>query len=443
MEKLVIPNPKWLEAQNSGRSTWGINKFITNFFVMPNEDFIVPRGLFSWITKFCKDFEIPYTIRDDRTIFDHIDIDSSKIVFRPYQLDGVSRLIANSSGVLVSPAGSGKTIMGLSLLPMLGQPTLWLTHTGPLATQAKERAEFFLPNIGEIGLIGDSKWKIGDVLTIGMVQTLVRRMEEASKIQDRFGMLIVDESHRVPSRTFSEVTGIFNPYYTYGLTATPYRRDRLEALMFHALGEDKVVVDIKSVKEHGGIIVPTIRYREIRSKEVDGNDIQKILRDNIVNNTKRNRIIVGDVVREAAEGHFCIVISDRKEHCEMLFDLISKSWEKTGIATGDYTKKQVQEEIDRLNRREVTVLVATSALLGEGFDAAFLDRGFLAMPFRAEAKTEQFVGRIQRSAPEKEDAILYDYVDVNIGVLKNQFYSKSKDCRYRIYTKLGAYVEPY
>jgi hypothetical protein len=63
------------------------------------------------------------------------------------------------------------------------------------------------------------------------------------------------------------------------------------------------------------------------------------------------------------------------------------------------------------------------------------------MPFRAEAKAEQLIGRIQRSFPGKVDGIVYDYVDEDIGVVRNQYNNKSKPCRYRTYMRLGVAVE--
>ena len=90
------------------------------------------------------------------------------------------------------------------------------------------------------------------------------------------------------------------------------------------------------------------------------------------------------------------------------------------------------------------MIVVTFDLLGEGFDVDILNRGFISTPFRSERKAEQLVGRIQRTAAGKTDAIIYDYVDVNIGVLKNQFFANSdKECRYRVYERLGMRVEPY
>lgn len=442
VERLRIPNPKWLEAQSAGRSLYRIEQYITNFIMLPDDSILIPRGMFSWIKEKAKEFGIEYTVIDSRTKFEHIDIDSSKIRYRPYQFDAVLALITESSeGVLVAPAGSGKTVMGLSLIPLVGQPTLWLTHTGPLANQAVERASSFLPDIGEIGMIGRGEWKKGEVLTVALIQTLVRNQEQLIKMRNDFGMVILDEAHHCPARTFLEVVCHFNPYYLYGLTATPYRRDKLEVLMFQTLGETKTIISNEKVSRYGGIVQPKILHREIKSERVESNNIQMILKKFIINNKQRNQTIVDDVVSEASQGHYCIVVSDRREHCETLCSMITEKWPKTGIATGKYSKKYVQEQVDRYNNEDITVLVATFALLGEGFDVPFLDRAFLAMPFRSETKAEQLIGRIQRSHPGKTDAVVYDYVDSNIGVLKNQFFNKTRDCRFRTYKRLGLEVE--
>lgn len=442
VSKLRIPNPKWLEAQAAGRSVYRIEQYITNFIMLPDSSMMIPRGMFSWLVEKAKELKIDYTVKDFRKRFDHLEIDSSKIRYRPYQFDAVLSLISKSSeGVLVAPAGSGKTVMGLSLIPLVGQPTLWLTHTGPLASQAIERATSFLPAIGEVGMIGRGEWNKGEVLTVALIQTLVRNQEKLIEMRDDFGLVILDEAHHCPARTFLDVVCHFNSYYLYGLTATPYRRDKLESLMFQTLGETKTVISNEKVSKYGGIVKPKILYRTVNSKRIESNDIQMLLKDFVVNNKERNQKIVEDVVKEAKQGHYCIVVSDRREHCETLFSMISERWPKTGIATGKYSKKYVTEQVERYNKEDITVLVATFALLGEGFDVPFLDRAFIAMPFRSETKAEQLVGRIQRTHPGKADAVVYDYVDVDIGVLENQYFNRTRDCRFRTYKRLGLEVE--
>jgi superfamily II DNA or RNA helicase len=448
---LRTPNPKFTEAQDAGRSTWGIPEFIDTFEELPDSSIRIPRGKRPELMKMCEDLRLAHTVRDDRAVVDIPPVDSTHIQYRPYQFDAVLKLTTGGDeGVLTSPAGSGKTVMGLSLIPLLNQRTLWLTHTGPLVDQALDRASSFL-HLGpdDMGLIGRGKWTQGKVLTVATIQTLVRNLNKAFEMRDDYGLILLDEAHHCPATTFLQVVGQFRPYYLYGLTATPYRRDRLEKIMFDALGPELVRVDLEDVKRHGGIIMPTVYYRAVRTHPIpgvtDGNNFSSIVKNYIVPNAPRNHMIVGDVLREAAAGNYCIVISDRKAHCELLHDLISIGWPKTGIATGNYSRKYVAEQVSRFEKDEISVLVATYSLLGEGFDVKKLNRGFVACPFRAENKAEQLIGRLQRTSPEtgKTDAVVYDYVDVDVGVLHNQFNSPRKDCRLKAYERLGVQVLPY
>jgi len=441
---LKVKNPKYHSAITNGYSTWGMDPFIYNFEILPNDNLCIPRGCRSLLIEAVgKDVKIV----DKRTKFGYIDIDSSHIKYRPYQFNNIIKFLkAGEEGLFVSPAGSGKTVVGISMIPILGQPTLWLTHTKALANQAITRIKQFLPGLKEddVGFIGEGKWKPGKIVTVALIPTLVRRMKELHEMRDDYGLVIVDETHHVPASTFLIVIGALNPYYLYGLTATPYRRDKLEALMFQMIGPELIRISIDEVENDGGILMPTVKYRTVHSKPVYGNQIQQILKQNIVNNSKRNNIIVGDIIREAVMGNYCIVLTDRKVHAEILYNLISLGWKKTGFATGNYTKKYVIEQTNMLNEKEITVLVCTFSLLGEGFDVKFLNRAFITMPFRAEGKVEQLVGRIQRTAEGKTDAVVYDYVDVDIGLLQNQFYTKGKnDCRWNAYNRLGLVIEPY
>jgi superfamily II DNA or RNA helicase len=448
VDKLRIDNPTYTEALIHGYSVHGLNPHIYNFSILPDDSILVPRGFRETLFDLSNTMNIPITVSDNRTYFaPDFSIDSTVIKYRPYQSRAISELILKEEGMLVAPPGSGKTVMGLSLIPLYGQPTLWITHTDRLAKQTRERVHTFLPSLkkDDIGYIGAGKWKVGKILTIAMVQTLYRRLEELLQYQNNFGLVIVDEAHHCPATTFTQVVCQVNPFYLYGLTATPYRRDKLESLMFQTIGDLRVRVTMEEVEADGGIVIPTVKYRAVQSKRVDGTNVQSILKNHIVNNDKRNGLIVGDVLREAINNNYCLVVSDRKAHCEILYELISLHWEKTGIATGDYSKKYIDEQVEKFYNNEITVLVTTSSLLGEGFDVDFLNRAFLAMPVRAEGKIEQIIGRIQRTAPGKKDAILYDYVDVNIGVLQSQFHTRvnNKDCRYKCYERLGVHIEPY
>jgi superfamily II DNA or RNA helicase len=443
---LRVENPKYTEAVAKGRWTGNLKPFLMNFDILPDDSIRIPRGMRLQLLDMVDECKADKTIIDKRAHHGFSETNSAAIHFRPYQERAMTAMYQAEEGMLVAPAGSGKTVLGLSMIPLYGQPCLWLTHTRALAYQALDRIKQFLPGLEEddVGILGDGKWKPGKFVSVALIPTLVRRPKEVFAMRDDYGLVILDEAHHCPASTFLQVMSSLNPYYMYGLTATPYRRDKLEKMMFQTIGPEIVRITVAEVEAVGGIIMPKVLYRTVKSRPVYGNNIQAILKDNIVPNAKRNGLIVGDVLREATAGNYCVVMTDRKAHAEILYELISKGWEKTGIATGNYTKKYVTETAQRLNSKEITVLVCTFALLGEGFDVPFLNRAFVTMPFRAEGKVEQLVGRIQRTADGKEDSVVYDYVDVDIGVVQNQFYTKSgNDCRHRAYTRLGLEIEPY
>ena len=75
---------------------------------------------------------------------------------------------------------------------------------------------------------------------------------------------------------------------------------------------------------------------------------------------------------------------------------------------------------------EGAVLVATSGLIGEGFDCPALDTVFLAFPIKFKGNVEQCVGRILRPAPAKQDVVVHDYVDTLVPVLARMYRERMK-----------------
>jgi hypothetical protein len=110
---LKVKNPKYDAAIANGYSTYGISPFIYNFEILPDDSLCIPRGCRSLLIKAAgKDIKI----KDDRAVFDYIDIDSSHIKYKPYQFDNMIKFLkAGQEGLFISPAGSGKTVVGISM----------------------------------------------------------------------------------------------------------------------------------------------------------------------------------------------------------------------------------------------------------------------------------------------------------------------------------------
>jgi superfamily II DNA or RNA helicase len=148
--------------------------------------------------------------------------------------------------------------------------------------------------------------------------------------------------------------------------------------------------------------------------------------------TERNLLIAEDVAREARESTgICLVLSDRKAHCENLQALLRYRFKvDSELLTGDLPLQQRQEVVERLNAGRVRVLIATGQLIGEGFDCPNLSTLFLSTPVRFSGRVLQYLGRVLRPAPGKQRARVFDYVDVRVETLV-----KAAKARQRVYRR--------
>jgi superfamily II DNA or RNA helicase len=327
-------------------------------------------------------------------------------------------MLKRDFGTLSAPTGSGKTIMGLYLIAKRRQPTVVIVHTKDLAHQWIQRIEQFLGIPGDqVGLLGAGKKRIGEKVTVALVQTLYRMTDD---VAPRIGQIVVDECHRAPSRTFTEAVTAFDSRYMLGLSATPWRRDKLSRLIFWYLGDVHHEVDKTQLEQEGHILKADVVFRPTRFEPyVDPvNDYSRMLSE-LTADDARNRLIAADVEKEAREGEgICLVLSDRKKHCEMLHGILRfKYGLDAGLLTGDLSDEARKRVLENLHQGRVKVLIATGQLIGEGFDCPDLSTLFLATPIRFSGRVMQYLGRILRPSRHKGSARVYDYVDVRVSPL--------------------------
>ncbi len=429
IEKLEMVNPKWLENERMGRWNQGTPQKLRFYDKVGPAGLWIPRGYLRQLILLCRKYDIRHRLDDQRRSLAPVDfVFNGKL--RPFQRDAVDRMLTRDFGTLSSATGSGKTIMALYMIAKRRQPTLIIVHTKDLANQWMMRIESFLGiAANDIGFIGSGQKSIGSAITIALVQSLYKCVEE---VAESFGFLIVDECHRCPSRIFTEAVTGFDSRYMLGLSATPWRRDKLSKLIFWHLGDVHYEVDKKHLVRSGDVLPAEVIVRKTNFKPYHDpvNEYSKMLAE-LTADTERNVLIAGDVAREISEHNgISLVLSDRKAHCDNLRALLQLRFKiDAELLTGDLNLNERQAVIDRLNRKEVRVVIATGQLIGEGFDCRELSTLFLATPIRFSGRVLQYLGRVLRPAPNKKMARVFDYVDVHVDTLTKAAAARQKAYR--------------
>ena len=416
-ERLSFINPKWIE--NNRRGYWnGDTQYTLEFYdELAGGSLVIPRGFIRQLISLCKRHGVQYSIEDRRRTLAVVDF-TFRGELRPYQEEAVRDVLGHDFGVLCAPPGSGKTCTSLYCIAQRRQPALIVVHTKELLNQWIDRIEAFLgiPK-DQVGVIGGGKKEIGEKITVGIVNSVNKVANEVSK---HVGFLVVDECHRCPSRTFTESVTAFDCKYMIGLSATPWRRDKLSRLIYWALGDQVHKIEKEDLIETGDILPVEVVIKETNFQtSYDPSEEYSKMLSELTQDHERNLLIVQDVIKESNNGGgICLVLSDRKAHCEVIRQLLYVHGIRSELLNGEVSGKEREKIVERLNKGLAKVVIATGQLIGEGFDCPGLSNLFLVTPIKFSGRVIQYIGRILRPAPGKGKAKVYDYVDSRVGVLQ-------------------------
>jgi superfamily II DNA or RNA helicase len=412
-ETFTYENPIYIRMQKLGKRCYGVPKNI-ELLSESVDSYHLPRGVLRQLVPIINN-NLSF---DDQTVTKQVEFPESNLELRDYQRDALQSLLKSNQGTLVSPCGSGKTEIATALIKKRSQKTLVLVHTKDLMQQWRDRIQSRL-NIGA-GIIGGGLWDDSKSITIATVQSLQSGL--STDFTDQFGLVILDEGHHAPARTFSDVINQFPARFRYGLTATPTRADRLEFLMKAAFG--RVLYEIKTDALETHVMTPTVRIIETTTY-FPAVDSYNDLLAGLFKDEARNRLIVETINKEAAPGHSCLVLSQRISHIKALQGLLNERNPaiSTALITGKESSAYRNESIEKARTGEIKVIFSCR-IADEGLDIPRLDRLFLCAPIRSTARLTQQVGRIRRPFPGKTDAVVFDFVDPLVSLAKSQSYTR-------------------
>lgn len=189
-EHLKLRNPEYAKKQRMHHWLGNTPQFLY-LYEMRGGKLILPFGVLRNL--------LPMRCEDGGHTDDVIDTDfraaesieyNCTVPLYDYQEKAVEDVYWKQYGILQSPAGSGKTQMGIALIAKLCKRALWLTHTKDLLTQSKQRAEQYMDS-SLLGTITEGKVNIGKGITFATVQTMCNL--DLTQYKDYWDVIIVDE----------------------------------------------------------------------------------------------------------------------------------------------------------------------------------------------------------------------------------------------------------
>ncbi|MFY9468503.1 MAG: DEAD/DEAH box helicase family protein [Solirubrobacterales bacterium] len=417
----TLHNPEWHKRSSLRLSTHSTPRFVRCY----REDLThlhLPRGLLDRATELIKQAGSSIELVDARRAAADIDF-AFGLDLSAGQRAALGALARQDCGVLVAPPGAGKTRIACALIAERRVPTLVVAHTRQLLEQWRAAAGDALGlEPRQIGQYGGGRKRRSHIVDLATLQSLAR-LKDPAEFLSGYGMLVVDECHHIPAVSFEKATNHVGARYVLGLTATPVRRDGLQDIITMQCGPIRHRMSDSAAKRSDGP-GPSLQLRtRTTGLECLADELDRPIQQHfaaLVDDSDRIELICDDIAAAVSGGRRVIVLSEWKRHCFAIADGLGER----GISPilfhgglGKQARTRLLSELSATASDEPLVVVATSQLLGEGFDCPQLDTLFLAFPISFKGRIVQYTGRLMRDHPGKTSVQVYDYADDAVPVL--------------------------
>ena len=330
-----------------------------------------------------------------------------------------------NGGRLEAPCGAGKTLIALGVASLLNTRTLVVTHKNDLSKQWEVQGEWF-PGLS-VGRVQQDECDFeGKHLVTAMAPTLWSRRDSLpAAFWKAFGLVVFDEGHRYPARTFLHSLRGFTARFRLGISATWRRSDGLEDLWHYHVGP--IIARCKPPRLSGAYVQPTWStffedrmFKRPWERFVNRQRLVKAICENI----SYNEWLILQAEKAHAAGRTILFVTDRVDHAKSLRQDIAKRLKDIvpGLYIGEASKDQ--REAAKLQ----PIIIATYSMMAEGTDIKELDTLILCTP---RVDVEQVVGRIQRVADGKRPLLVVD------PVFNTPYNERMAQKRRAVYKKIG------
>ncbi len=402
---------------------------------------VLPAGLLFKLLEFLKDRGYAVDIapallpKFDFSLEDAVDFvrDTNlpkEITPRQYQVESFKDIINIKKILLLSPTGSGKSLLiylTLKYLRECGFKKILIVVPRIQLTQQLLK-EF-------VGYSQENKWDIIDdchLIYSGqskttpkpiVISTWQSLMREVPDFFHDYDAVIVDEAHEAKAKEVTKIMeNSINARYRIGVTGSLDDIHINQMTLEGLFGPKCEIVTTKELIDDGFLSKFQIKAMVLKYPELDCKALAKATYDEemnfLVNDPRRNDIIASIAMN--VKGNtlvmFRYVDNINKPHGRILFETIlasipSDSDKKVFFVSGK-TKIDVRESIREIVENEKNaIIVASDGVFSMGINIKSLEHIIFASPSKSMIKILQSIGRVLRLHDDKAIATLYDISD--------------------------------
>jgi len=419
----AFQNPEFYRAQAMRMPIYNLPRVI-NLSSETDEYLAIPRGCLEDLSKLVSTLGIILIQKDLR--FPGAPISATFVgKLSSEQLLAGTAMLQHENGILSATTAFGKTVVAIWMIAKKQTNTLVIVHRRQLMNQWVERLKCFLKE-PEVGQIGGGLDKRTGKIDVAIIQSLTHKHAVKELVKD-YGMVIVDECHHISAYSFELVLKSVRAKYVYGLTATPIRQDGHHPIVYMQCGPIRHKVDAKSQVLQRSFTHKVITRQTTFSMIKPSEDTEIKITDiyqALVEDTKRNDMILDDIIAAIVAGKSPLVLTERTAHVEFFAQKLAGFSNHVIALKGGIGRKQLKAVMDKLHSipdEDERVIIATGKYIGEGFDDSRLDTLFLTMPISWKGVLQQYAGRLHRVHDNKTEVVIYDYVDIIEPMLANMY----------------------
>ena len=427
----------------------------------------LPYGLLFEVLKFANSHNYTYELHPSITERDvptsqslleyasglHITSGGAPITPRDYQLDAYVHACAEGRGLIISPTGSGKSLIiylcvrwflehyDEKVLIVVPTTSLVEQMTKDFADYSQHDASFDVQS--EVHKIYSGKEK-HDISSRVIVTTWQSAITLQKSWFQSYGMVIGDEAHLFKAKSLNTImSACVNACYRIGTTGTLDGSLCNERVLVGNFGPTHRVITTKELIDNDTLAALKIKcivcnHSDELKKVISKADYQTEI-DAIASHAGRNAFIANLALDQ--KGNTLVLFNLVQKHGKPLFELISST-------NGDSNRHifYVSGEVDATNReriRELTetqnnaIIVASVGTFSTGINIKNLHQIIFAAPTKSQIRVLQSIGRGLRKSDDGRPTTVYDISD-NFSWKKKKNYTLQHAIeRTKMYAKEG------